>query len=90
MQHTLAGSLQAFDLSKQPTSEVRAAMPSHRTPLQRAQCELAAHAVRLQRAAAHRSAPFWPFGDLTPAQQRSREAQERAMRAGRVAHWGEQ
>ena len=33
------------------------------------------------RADAARAAPFWPFGTLTPMQQRQRAAQERALRA---------
>lgn len=37
------------------------------------------------RADAYRVAPYWPFGALTPQQQRQRAAQERAMRAGQVA-----
>lgn len=34
------------------------------------------------RADAARRSPFWPFGTLTPAQQRARAAQEEAMRCG--------
>ena len=77
-----------YHLSATAHANVRAAMPSHLPPLQRAQRDLHAQAVRLQRAAAHRTAPFWPFGDLTPAQHAAREAQEQAMRAGTVAQWG--
>ena len=88
MPHTFAGSLSAFDLSAQPSPKVRAAMPSHLPPLQRAQRDLHACAAQLKRAAAHRTVPFWPFGDLTPAQHAAREAQEQAMRAGTVAQWG--
>lgn len=73
-----------YHLSTAAHATVRAAMPSNALPLQRAQRDLQAQAVRLQRAAAHRTAPFWPFGDLTPAQQRGREAQEQAMREGRL------
>lgn len=37
-------------------------------------------AIVCARADAARRAPYWPFGELTPAQQRARAAQERAMR----------
>ena len=81
MPHTFANSLPAFDLSAQASPALRAAMPSHLAPLQRAQRDLHAQAVRLQRAAAHRTAPFWHFGDLTPAQQRDvwRQIEQRAQ-----------
>lgn len=46
-------------------------------------------AVRDQRAAAYRSAPFWPFGRLTPQQQAQRAAQEHAMRHQQVARYPE-
>lgn len=39
-------------------------------------------AIVQARAAAYRRSPFWPFGQLTPAQQRARAAQEEAMRCG--------
>lgn len=34
-----------------------------------------------QRADAARQSPFWPFGPLTPQQQRARAAQVRALQA---------
>lgn len=71
-----------YHLSAEARVSLLAATPSHDTPLQRAQRELAAHAVRLQRADAARRSPFWPFGQLTAAQQRARAAQEEAMRCG--------
>ncbi len=39
------------------------------------------------RANASRAHPFWPFGTLTPAQQRRRDAQQAAMRAGVLARY---
>lgn len=41
-------------------------------------------AVLCARADAARRRPYWPFGTLTPAQQRARAAQEEAMRCGYV------
>ncbi len=38
-------------------------------------------AVLCARADAQRRSPYWPFGTLTPHQQRDRAAQEAAMQA---------
>jgi len=46
-------------------------------------------AMRDQRAAAHRAAPYWPFGRLTPMQMAQRAAQEAAMRHHHVARYPE-
>ncbi len=39
-------------------------------------------AVLCARADAARRSPFWPFGQITAAQQRARAAQEEALRCG--------
>lgn len=46
-----------------------------------AEADASDYAIANARAAAYRSRPFWPFGALTPQQQRDRAAQEAAMRA---------
>jgi len=53
-----------------------------RTELQHQQQEAEDFAILCARAEAQRRSPFWPFGTLTPAQQRARAAQEEAMRCG--------
>lgn len=46
-----------------------------------------AYALIEARATACRAHPFWPFGTLTPQQQRRRDAQQEAMRAGMLARY---
>lgn len=46
-----------------------------------------AYALIEARASASRAHPFWPFGQLTPAQQRRRESQQEAMRVGMLARY---
>lgn len=67
---------------------------AHRTDLRaefaaQLESEDTAHALAEARAAAYRQAPYWPFGTLTPSQQRDRAAQERVARAGRLARYPE-
>lgn len=78
-----------YHLSAEARVSLLAATPSHDTPLQRAQRELAAHAVRLQRADAARRSPFWPFGTLTEQQMRERAAMQRKAQADQLARWPE-
>jgi hypothetical protein len=61
---------------------IAAARADLRAELQRQQQADEDFAIACARADAARRSPFWPFGTLTPAQQRARAAQEEAMRCG--------
>ncbi len=60
---------------------IAAARADLRAEIQAQQQEAEDFAVLCARADAARRSPYWPFGTLTPLQQRDRAAQERAMRA---------
>lgn len=59
---------------------IAAARADLRVELQAQQQQAEDFAVLCARADAARRSPFWPFGELTPAQQRARAAQQEAMR----------